>query len=94
MAETKKIDEMLAGIGIPTHHKGFLYLREAINLISRDPQMINSLTKLYPTIAEKFNTQPHKVERIIRHAIFEGNRDADERPTNAEFMALIADKID
>ena len=32
--------------------------------------MINSITKkLYPSIANKFETSPSKVERAIRHAI-------------------------
>lgn len=64
---------------------------------------------LYPVIGEKFNTTPSKVERAIRHAIEvawnRGRADAvnaifgarvyigTERPTNSEFIALIADKL-
>ena len=64
---------------------------------------------LYPTIAKKHHTTPSRVERAIRHAIevawSRGKLDAiDEmfgytvnsgkgKPTNSEFIALIADKI-
>ena len=34
------------------------------------PEISNSITKkLYPEVAEHFNTSPSKVERAIRHAI-------------------------
>ena len=65
--------------------------------------------KLYPNIAERFSTSPSKVERAIRHAIeVAWNRgkieninsvfglpvyDANEKPTNGEFIALVADKM-
>ena len=64
---------------------------------------------LYPTIAKKFQTTSSRVERAIRHAIevawSRGKMDTiDElfgytinaekgKPTNSEFIALIADKI-
>jgi two-component system response regulator (stage 0 sporulation protein A) len=64
---------------------------------------------LYPTIGKKYQTTPSRVERAIRHAIevawSRGKMDTiDElfgytihngkgKPTNSEFIALIADKI-
>ena len=64
---------------------------------------------LYPTIAKKYQTTSSRVERAIRHAIEvawnRGRMDTiDElfgytinaekgKPTNSEFIALIADKI-
>lgn len=64
---------------------------------------------LYPTIAKRFQTTPSRVERAIRHAIevawSRGKMDTiDElfgytihngkgKPTNSEFIALIADRI-
>ena len=64
---------------------------------------------LYPTIAKNHKTTPSRVERAIRHAIevawSRGKMDTiDElfgytvsvgkgKPTNSEFIALIADKI-
>ena len=65
--------------------------------------------ELYPSIAKKFATTPSKVERAIRHAIEvawnRGRIDAinaifgariylgTEKPTNSEFVALVADKL-
>ena len=64
---------------------------------------------LYPEIAKKYETTPSRVERAIRHAIeVAWNRGRMEtldalfgytintgkgKPTNSEFIALIADKI-
>lgn len=64
---------------------------------------------LYPTIAKKHQTTSSRVERAIRHAIevawSRGNLDTIDKffgytinngkgkPTNSEFIALIADKI-
>lgn len=64
---------------------------------------------LYPTIAKRFQTTPSRVERAIRHAIeVAWNRGRMEtldslfgytidtgkgKPTNSEFIALIADRI-
>ena len=65
--------------------------------------------KLYPSIASKFETSASKVERAIRHAIeVAWNRGKieninalfgikvysnNEKPTNGEFIALVADKM-
>lgn len=65
--------------------------------------------ELYPSIAKKFTTSSSKVERAIRHAIEvawnRGRIDAInaifgsriylgvEKPTNSEFIALVADKL-
>ena len=65
--------------------------------------------ELYPSIARRYATSPSKVERAIRHAIEVawsrgrveslnrafGCRVAipEDKPTNGEFIALIADKL-
>ncbi len=65
--------------------------------------------RLYPMIGARFNTSASKVERAIRHAIeVAWNRGkvesfnalfgvstygASEKPTNSEFIALIADRL-
>lgn len=64
---------------------------------------------LYPTVARRHNTTPSCVERAIRHAIEvawnRGDLDALQRlfgytvsntrgkPTNSEFIAMIADQL-
>lgn len=69
----------------------------------------NVTKQLYPMIAKEFETTPSKVERAIRHAIeVAWNRGRIEtlnstfgvafyqngdKPTNSEFIALVADRI-
>lgn len=65
--------------------------------------------ELYPSVAKKFNTTPSRVERAIRHAIevawSRGQietinkifgytvRNSKGKPTNSEFIAMVADKL-
>ena len=66
----EKISNIFISIGIPAHIKGYQFLREAVKLAVEEPEIIGSITKrLYPTIAEKFETSSSKVERGMRHAI-------------------------
>ena len=74
--------------------------REMINSITKI---------LYPTISKKYSTTPSRVERAIRHSIeVAWNRgdldmlqsyfgytisDGKGKPTNSEFIALMADKL-
>lgn len=106
----EKITNIFITVGIPAHIKGYQFLREAIKLAIANPEIINSITKkLYPTIAQKYDTSASKVERAIRHAIeVAWNRgkieninnlfgikvySSNEKPTNGEFIALVADKM-
>ena len=64
------ITKMLHSLGIPSHIKGYEYIRESVYLMYNDPTLIGAITKeLYPEIAQKFNTTSSRVERAIRHAI-------------------------
>jgi two-component system response regulator (stage 0 sporulation protein A) len=66
----KTVTSIIHEIGVPAHIKGYTYLREAIMLVLKDTDLINSITKqLYPTVAKKHNTSSSRVERAIRHAI-------------------------
>ena len=69
----------------------------------------NITKKMYPAVADRWSTTTSKVERSIRHAltvsynkgkmIYLNNLfgvdvlDANDRPTNAEFVALLADRL-
>lgn len=66
----QRVTNMLHEIGIPTHIKGYSYVRQAIIVAVNNPDIINAITKeLYPQVAEAFNTTPSRVERAVRHAI-------------------------
>lgn len=104
------VTNIIHGVGVPAHIKGYQYLREAIMMVVNDIEVINQITKsLYPQIAQKFGTTPSRVERAIRHAIevawgrgevelmeniFGYTVSASKgKPTNSEFIAMIADKL-
>lgn len=80
-----------------------------IMVVERVELLSGVTKELYPAIATKYKTTPSRVERAIRHAIEvawnRGNLDtinglfghtvSQERgkPTNSEFIAMIADKL-
>ena len=77
--------------------------------INDDEMINSVTKLLYPTVAKRYNTTPSRVERAIRHAIEiawdRGDIDVlndyfgytvqtcKGKPTNSEFIALIADKL-
>lgn len=105
-----EVTKIIHEIGVPAHVKGYQYLRDAIMLVVEEVNYLGAVTKeLYPTIAQKYDTTPSRVERAIRHAIelawdrgdvdkinkFFGYTINGEKgkPTNSEFIAIIADKL-
>ena len=65
-----KITNIINEFGVPDHIKGYMYLREAINMVVIDIELLSSVTKeLYPLVGNYFNTTASRVERAIRHAI-------------------------
>ncbi|WP_458122170.1 sporulation transcription factor Spo0A [Paenibacillus sp. Z6-24] len=104
------ITKILNEIGVPPHIKGYQYVREAITEVYHNIDILGSVTKvLYPQIAQKFNSNPARVERAIRHAIEVTWKRGDishmshlfnyeiniskTKPTNSSFIAAIADKL-
>ncbi len=76
---------------------------------AKDPSTVAVTKDIYPYISKQFNTRPPLVERAIRNAIevawTRGNTrvlhqyfgytidDFKGKPTNAEFIAMIADRV-
>lgn len=105
-----EVTNIIHEVGIPAHIKGYLYLRDAILMVTNRIELLGAITKeLYPMIASKYKTTPSRVERAIRHAIeVAWNRGNVEtinglfgytinldrgKPTNSEFIAMVADKM-
>ena len=62
--------KILHELGVPSHIKGYQYIREGIMMLYEKPEVIGGITKeLYPEVASKFDTTVSRVERAIRHAI-------------------------
>ncbi len=64
------ISKLLHDLGIPSHIKGYQFLRDAVKMLFDDPSIVGGITKeLYPELATKYNTTVSRVERSIRHAV-------------------------
>ena len=104
-----RITDILKELGVPAHIKGFRYVRKAIQLVYEDQSKMDAVTKvLYPEVAQIYKATSSRVERAIRHAIetawehgnlevmlqyFGNTTDKDQKPTNSEFIAMIADNL-
>lgn len=65
-----EITKLLHQLGVPSHIKGYLYIRDGIRKIYKNNNYLGAITKeLYPEIATEYETTASRVERAIRHAI-------------------------
>ena len=65
-----EVTKILHALGLPSHIKGYQYIREGIVRMFSSDEYIGAVTKvLYPEIAKKYKTTVSRVERAIRHAI-------------------------
>lgn len=104
------VTNIIHQLGVPAHIKGYHYLRTAILESVKNAGLMECVTKrLYPSVAEKYNTTSSRVERAIRHAIGIAWDRGDSqvlssffgctvdtyrgKPTNSEFIALVTDKL-
>jgi len=61
-----QITNIMHEFGVPAHIKGYIFLREAINMVVNDIDLLSAVTKeLYPLIGKKINTTASRVERAI-----------------------------
>ena len=104
-----EISEILHNLGIPSHIRGYKYIRDGIMMIYNNDNLSFITKEIYPQIAYKYDTTPSRVERAIRHAIevswIRGDLALMEelfgfsvscekaKPTNSEFLSTIADRI-
>lgn len=105
----RRIERLLSRIGMPSHLKGYQYLKTALEICLNDMEALDGITKrLYPEVAKKHKTTKEKVEHAVRHAIESAWKRGDERehknlfgycqtegkrPTNAEFITRMADYL-
>ena len=69
----EQVDKCLLDLGVPERLIGYLYLREAIREVVKDPGLVFKITTdLYPRVAEAFGTTKSRLERAIRSAIETG----------------------
>lgn len=104
-----EVSQLLHNLGIPTHIRGYKYIRDSVLIIYNNDHVESITKELYPQIARKYDTTSSRVERAIRHAIevsctrgdlalieelFGFSISSDKaRPTNAEFIITLADRF-
>lgn len=65
-----EVSSILHELGIPSHLRGYQYIRDGILLMYENDINTTLVTKdIYPEIADKYETTSSRVERAIRHAI-------------------------
>lgn len=106
----RETTNMIHRLGVPANILGYQFLRDAVVMVFEDFSLLKSVTtKLYPELAQKYNTTPAKVERAIRHAIETSwenestesidtiigcpSRIRKHKPTNSELIAILADSL-
>ncbi len=104
-----RISSLLKELGVSPSNKGYSYMREGIMIACYAQSDIEMKSDIYDRLAAESNTEPHLVERAIRHAIeagvpracvevynecFSYTLDSEKgKPTNREFIMTIADKV-
>ena len=103
------ISQLLHNLGIPSHIKGYKYIRECVLISCKTDKCLHITKDLYPEVSIIYDTTSSRVERAIRHAIEISWSRGDiklmdelfgfsvsverSKPTNAEFISTIADRI-
>lgn len=103
------ISKILIDTGISPHLNGYMYIKDSVlQLIELNISGISITKHLYPTLAEKYNSTPSRIERSIRHAIdiawtknqtsvkdipFNNFFYGEKKPTNLQFISLIYEDI-
>lgn len=106
--QEKLISNCLKDLGISSYLTGYAYLKYAIQLECSSSSYIGQITtRLYPAVAEKFETNPKLVERAIRYVIEKSWRSIEvaseeklalfrfyrKKPTNSQFISVVTDYI-
>lgn len=66
----RTVTDIIRQMGIPSHLKGYQYLRCALILCIENSVMVTSIGNLlYPAVAKQFNTTPSRVNTNIARAI-------------------------
>jgi len=101
-----KLILVLHNLGIPSHLKGYIYLKEAIIIYEEQCLITKSV---YRYLANKYNKSVSSIERAIRNAIeigclrsdfiffeelFGASINADNgKPTNLQFIATVKEQL-
>ena len=86
----RQVTAIIHEIGVPAHIKGYQYLREAITLAVGDMEVINAVTKVIYAIEVAWDRGDlETLQKYFGYTV----SNAKGKPTNSEFIAMIADRI-
>lgn len=77
------ITEILIEAGANISHSGFVAIRDAVILVDADNSI--SQTKIYKVLADRYECAPMAIERRIRHAVSQVNKDKANKLFNNGF---------
>lgn len=102
------VSNILLALGIPAKLRGYAYLREAVVIMAERPGL-SVTKELYPDVGIRCDAEPRNVERSIRSAIEAAwnrrneriwqmylgavNLPVMKRPSNAELISLLAERL-
>ena len=98
----KDLERMMSLLGVPSHLKGYQYLKAAIDLCVQSMEELDGVTKrLYPDIARMYQASAETVHAIeaawqrgderTQKKLFGYSHTEGRRPTNSEFITRLAD---
>lgn len=111
MAPENRLNTILFSLGISENMKSYSIIKDAIIYALKDTNSLNNqiTRKLYPILAEKYNTTTSIIEHTIRTCIDKVWKRSKlnkineklnikffsslQRPSNAEFISLLAEKL-
>lgn len=110
MPINNKIVDILIDIGIPLKCTGFNYLRDCIQAATENPALTVNISRyIYGSLAKKYSTAVHNIERDIRHAILLAYNSEKiyklnglfgrniltkpEKPTNGDIIVIISEML-
>ena len=98
------LQRLLFLAGVSPHLKGGRYLREAMEMASDDPRLLDNMDgRLYPALALRFGDAPANVERSMRYAVCQIWRRMEPAlrplphcpspPGNKQFLSALNDRL-
>lgn len=103
MTVRTEITLLMREVGVPANIIGYDMLRDALEMILKEPELCHSLTgALYPQVASRHRSTPSRAERNMRHAMEVAVRKCSEgmvhlfgyeRPTLGAFIATLAEEL-
>ncbi len=86
---SEAIDKVMAGSGMPSHLKGYRYVRMILVRLMENESLISPLSKtIYPEISDKYMCSGLQIDRDIRYAVQKSTLQCDRKSPKAVVCLL------